>query len=62
MNSFLPRFTNGSTRCLRRIFSLTMRTVSRSGWMESRSSSGAPNSCEAAMAISRASAMLCSTR
>ncbi len=53
-NSRLPRLTSGSTRCLASSLSETSLTVSRSGWIASRSSSGTPNSCEAAMAISRA--------
>ena len=61
-NSRLPRLTSGSTRCLASSLSETSLTVSRSGWMASRSSSGTPNSCEAAMAISRAFARPFATR
>ena len=61
-NSRLPRLTSGSTRCLASSLSETSLTVSRSGWIASRSSSGTPNSCEAAMAISRASARPLATR
>ncbi len=61
-NRRLPRLTSGSTRCLASSLSETSLTVSMSGWIESRSSSGTPNSCEAAMAISRAFARLFATR
>ena len=61
-NRRLPRLTSGSTRCLASSLSETSLTVSMSGWMASRSSSGTPNSCEAAMAISRAFARLFATR
>src|SRR6266513_4931548 len=53
-NSRLPRRNTGSTRCLARSLSLTRRTVSRSRFSPSRSSSGTPNSFEAATAMSRA--------
>src|SRR2546430_2480428 len=53
-NSRLPRRNTGSTRCLARSLSLTRRTLSRSRFSASRSSSGTPNSFEAATAMSRA--------
>src|SRR5712671_7594447 len=53
-NSRLPRRNTGSTRCLARSLSLTSRTASRSRVSASRSSSGTPNSFEAAIAMSRA--------
>src|SRR2546429_2224241 len=53
-NSRLPRRNTGSTRCLARSLSLTSRTASRSRLSASRSSSGTPNSLEAATAMSRA--------
>ncbi len=52
----LPRLTSGRMRCLASSLSLTIRTASRSTVTASRSSSGTPNSCAAAMAMSRADA------
>jgi hypothetical protein len=57
-----PRRNSGSTRWRRISFSSTRRAVSRSISIASRSSTGTPNSWQAALAISRGSARFFSTR
>ena len=61
-NKRLPRCKIGRIRCFSSSFSSTSLTTSKSRSTASRSSSGTPNSCAAAIAICRGSPMRLATR